>query len=446
LILSKRTYLANIRSTHTTGGGIIGCTTAYYLTRHPRFDPSDYSITIIEATRIANGASGKAGGLLASWAYPNKLAGLSFELHDQLAKDHDGFERWGYRRVDCGHLTAVGAKHADHLTEQPSSNSNVQLGKWWDSGHQDSLDLPDDLNWINSKSVKAYEEIADAQSTAQVHPLQFTHQMAKLAEQGGAKIVIGTVEQVSCIYAGSDNPIPLCSIQDPEKTRVVSITYTDKATSTVCTIPATTVVIATGPWTPMLLPTVRMSPVRAHSVTIKLEEPVSAYCLFTNIDLTEYFENQPSSNTIPSSTKPVSVEIYPRPNNEVYICSQGDFDVPLSLPTETVVVSSQSCRQITDAAFSVSEVLRNGQVTGRRACYLPTMDLEIGAGPLIGPTGIEGIFLATGHSCWGVSNAPATGMVISEYVFDGEVTCVEVGNLDPRGVLFVESGTTCSGN
>ena len=82
LLVSKRTYIANIRSTHTTCEGIIGCTTAYYLTRHPRFDSSIYSITIIEATKIANGASGNAGGLLASWAYSNKLAGLSFELHE----------------------------------------------------------------------------------------------------------------------------------------------------------------------------------------------------------------------------------------------------------------------------------------------------------------------------------------------------------------------------
>ena len=49
------------------GGGIIGCTTAYFLTRHPRYDPSKHRITILEASKIAGGASGKAGGLLALW-------------------------------------------------------------------------------------------------------------------------------------------------------------------------------------------------------------------------------------------------------------------------------------------------------------------------------------------------------------------------------------------
>jgi len=195
----------------------------------------------------------------------------------------------------------------------------------------------------------------------------------------------------------------------------------------------------------MLFPAVRMSPVRAHSITIKLKEPVSAHCLFTSIALTGY--SQPSifpHMSSSSPTKTISVEIYARPNNEVYICGQGDFDIPLPSPTDPVTVSPQSCREITDAVSSVSELLRHGQVTGRRACYLPTMDAHAGSGPLVGPTEVGGLLLATGHSCWGVSNAPATGRVISEFIFDGEVSCLEVGNLDPRELL--DRGTDISVN
>lgn len=90
------------------GGGIIGCTIAYYLTRRSRFNPSIHTVTIVEASKTANGASRKAGGLLASWAYPSNLAGLSFDLRDQLEKEHNGAELWGYRRVWCGQLTAGG--------------------------------------------------------------------------------------------------------------------------------------------------------------------------------------------------------------------------------------------------------------------------------------------------------------------------------------------------
>jgi glycine/D-amino acid oxidase-like deaminating enzyme len=60
------------------GGGIIGCTTAYYLTRHPAFSAAT-TITVLEASRhgVAQGASGKAGGLVAKWAYPKEIVNVS---------------------------------------------------------------------------------------------------------------------------------------------------------------------------------------------------------------------------------------------------------------------------------------------------------------------------------------------------------------------------------
>ena len=44
------------------GGGIIGCASAYYLSRRPH---AYRSLTIIERHEIAGCASGKAGGFLA---------------------------------------------------------------------------------------------------------------------------------------------------------------------------------------------------------------------------------------------------------------------------------------------------------------------------------------------------------------------------------------------
>jgi hypothetical protein len=36
-------------------------------TGHPSYDPARHKITLIEASEIAGGASGKAGGMLAQW-------------------------------------------------------------------------------------------------------------------------------------------------------------------------------------------------------------------------------------------------------------------------------------------------------------------------------------------------------------------------------------------
>ena len=63
------------------GAGIIGVCTAYYLTKHKDFDSSKHHITLLESTRVAGGASGKSGGLLATWAFPVQRAPYSFQLH-----------------------------------------------------------------------------------------------------------------------------------------------------------------------------------------------------------------------------------------------------------------------------------------------------------------------------------------------------------------------------
>jgi glycine/D-amino acid oxidase-like deaminating enzyme len=411
------------------GGGIIGCTTAYYLTHHPQFNPSVHTVTLIEAAKLANGASGKAGGLLAAWANPSNLARLSFDLHDQLARDHNGTELWGYRRVRCGQLTAVVSQRKDTSNLGSSSQPNIELGKWWARDPKKPSVLPDDLDWFDYESTQAYEEFADTSSTAQVHPFQFTNSMARLAEQKGARIIMGKVEYMNCCNTddASESTSPLTAFDDLTQKKVVSVTYVDKITLAQHTLPATTVVLAAGPWTPTLFPKVRIHPLRAHSVSIKLKRPVSAYCLFSDIRI-----GGPPSAV--GAAKPISLEIYARPNNEVYICGQGDMDVALPPPGNAVEVSSDTCNDIINAAMSVSAELRNGKVTGRRACYLPTLGIGARSDPLVGQTELAGLFLATGHSCWGISNAPATGKAISELIIDGKVSCMDVASLDPRKI------------
>ena len=90
------------------GGGVIGCSTAYFLTRHAYFNLKIHSIVILEASKIAGGSSGKAGGLLADWATPKYLAPLSFKTHAELAQKHDGDKLWGHRKVHCADVDLQG--------------------------------------------------------------------------------------------------------------------------------------------------------------------------------------------------------------------------------------------------------------------------------------------------------------------------------------------------
>ena len=52
------------------GAGIVGVCTAYYIVKHPKFDPEKFHITLIESKRVAGGASGKAYGLSQNKLFP----------------------------------------------------------------------------------------------------------------------------------------------------------------------------------------------------------------------------------------------------------------------------------------------------------------------------------------------------------------------------------------
>ncbi|KAH8646276.1 FAD dependent oxidoreductase [Xylariales sp. PMI_506] len=437
------------------GGGVIGCTTAYYLTRHPVYSPSRVSITLLEATRLASGASGKAGGLLAQWAYPSNLVPLSFDLHQNLATEHHGADAWGYRTISCGKLTARDRGLGAEAQHEPNFLSWTQqkIASWIPLGKRRDLetntetttatDIPHNLDWFDRKAIQQYEDIAPLQETAQVHPYHFTLAMANLAQERGAKVIVGAVaEEVE--YGSQDSEADAKDheeLQPALASKVVAVNYLDKETSKITRLAADIVILAAGPWTPDLLPSLPMNTMRAHSVTLKPKrsEALPGYCLFTEITVplkastsSSYDDDEQHWHSAPDSAeRAVRPEIYSRPDNEVYVAGECDTRVPLPPSTDQVKVDQDACRLLEEAVGGISDDLREAAVTSRKACYLPTVDSPSG-NPLIGLTWTHGLLLATGHSCWGIQNAPGTGKLISEIVFEGEPKSADISSLDPR--------------
>lgn len=437
------------------GGGIIGCSTAYYLTRHPSYSPSTHRITLLEAAStnsggrtkdsitdpgtladpataqkinpahngIAGGSSGKAGGLLAKWAFPSNIVPLSFRLHDELAKEHDGAARWGYRRcyasqVECRARLpgGLGGKDAVQAGQDAGKTEGVTRGLHKDHRTTISklkkLGAPEDLDWLDTEqSLVAYDGMGTPDDTAQVHPELFTRSMAQLAEEKGVKIVTGA--RVTAISKGANG-------------HVESVTYTKDGQDN--QLPTTDCIVAAGPWTPRLLPNVPVTSSRAHSIVIKTPKPVSPYALFTSIALPAGF---PSPSQQKATNRTVEPEIYARPDGTAYACGPTDSNVPLPLTTAEVEVDGARCDDIAAQVGAVSDELgRDGDVLARQACYLPQ------GGPFIGPVpGHEGVIVAAGHTCWGIQNAPGTGKLVSEIMFDGKAVSARLGGCDPsRGL------------
>ncbi|TKA22717.1 hypothetical protein B0A50_07810 [Salinomyces thailandicus] len=411
------------------GGGIIGVMSAYYLSRHASFRRGIDAITLLEASGIAGGASGKAGGLLALWAYPRCLVPLSFRLHRELAEEFGGAKRWGWRSVGCGEVECLGRAVGGSQEGGEMEGEHVGLGKREGQGEVSSAaaaarlkkaGVPKDLDWLDSGAVKGYEAMAESGATAQVHPRKFTEAMAAYAAEGGVEIK--TQARVTGIEYSTDG------------SAVQGVTYVDRKADQEMKLPATDIVVAAGPWTQRVLPTAPISGMRAHSVTIKPEREVSAYALFTQIRLTKDL-GKSGGKKARKTEQTVTPEIYARPDDEVYACGDGDRLVPLPSTTDDVAVDLNRCQDIVDYVGSISAPLRNGEVTARQACYLPSVNASGSGGPLVGLEGTKGLVVAAGHSCWGIQNAPATGLVVSEFVFEGRARSARVEGLDPRLVM-----------
>jgi glycine/D-amino acid oxidase-like deaminating enzyme len=104
---------------------------------------------------------------------------------------------------------------------------------------------------------------------------------------------------------------------------------------------------------------------------------------------------------------------------------------PLPLTTAKVEVDEARCEDIIAQVGGISDELgRDGEVLARQACYLPQ------GGPYIGQVGsTKGLIVAAGHTCWGIQNAPATGKLVSEIIFDGKALSASLGGCDPANVL-----------
>ncbi|TID30099.1 hypothetical protein CANINC_001323 [Pichia inconspicua] len=434
------------------GAGIIGVCIAFYLTRHPKFDPKKHYITIMESKRVAGGASGKAGGLLALWAFPQQIVPLSFQLHQDLANEFNGEDEWGYRRLTTisvegdisderllnkqksslkldpkhssqnsstssremqrdSHNLDLGSKPMSRATikknsiEIESTNSNSTNDKL--SSH-----LPKNLQWIDDNVINDWNQLGNESTTAQVHPYQFTtFILNQCIATGCVELVIAKIDDIIIDEeTGNCNGV----IYHPSSAKAES----EGTNNENFELFGDHVIMSIGPWTSKILPDCPISGLRAHSIIIQPDnvEKISPYAVFTELKL--------------NNSKFVSPEIYAR-KDEVYVCGEGDSSVLIPETTDDVEVVSEKCEELFKYVSKLSANLKNGKVLKKQACYLPVLDIPSSSGPLIGKTNVDNLYLASGHSCWGINNAPATGLLMSELLLDGAATSCDISALDP---------------
>ena len=337
------------------------------------------AVTVVERSGVACAASGKSGGFLAlDWCDGSPLGPLARASFALHARlARQLGADYGYRRMDTFMLAA-------------RERGTIAGGHRVAAPH-----------WLDGAGVVT-ASLGSTETTAQVHPARFTAALIDAARARGSALRIGVFEGV---------------IQKGGAARGVRVDGE--------TIEADAVVLAMGPWTGraargLSLP--RIGGLKGYSVTLAMAD-LPAHALFVDYRTADGRQLEP--------------EIFPRPDGEVYVCGMAD-PAPLPDSPEGVEVSEASCAILARAAGRVSTSLAAARIARRQACYRPVTDDGL---PLIGRVpGVAGAYVATGHGPWGMLNAPATGLALSELITEGAASSVDLRPFDPARLPAARAG------
>jgi glycine/D-amino acid oxidase-like deaminating enzyme len=345
------------------GGGVIGASIAYFLSCR------GVASTVIERTGLACAASGKAGGFLAlDWCDGTPLGPLarrSFALHAQLAEKIG--DDWGYRRLTT-YGGGAGLRH----------RRNVY-----------------DIDWL-SKDITVLQRLGSTETTAQVHPGQFTAAMMQAAKAQGAELRLG---QVTGVVRSRDG----ASVKGVEVDREF--------------VEGDAVIVATGPWSILAaewLPLPAVYGLKGHSLIFETGTQIPAEALFL-----EYRERSGATQ---------APELFPRSNGTTYVCAISS-ESPLPIDPAEVSPDRGAIERLERMCADLSPALASAKILARQACFRPITRDGL---PLIGRIpGVEGTYVATGHSVWGILNAPATGEAMAELITEGAAHTIDLACFDP---------------
>lgn len=326
-------------------------------------------VTVVERAGVASCASGKAGGFLAhDWCVGSPLDALARRSFALHASLREELDGdWGYQRV---------SSYSGHIVPERDKRSRAAAG----------------LAWI-SEGVVIGSQLSTPETTAMLNPRSFTLGIMRAAEQHGAKLHHG---EVTGIVSRGDGVEGVEVDGD--------------------TIRADGVVIAMGPWSLRAAAWLRLPAVfgmQSPSLVYDTGKDVPAEALYL-----EYGEDGAA----------VTVEVFPRADGTTHVCAfSGQLPLPMN-PAE-VKPDPHDIAKLQALCERLSPAFRPERIAARQSCFRPVTQDGL---PLIGKVpGSEGAYIATGHSVWGILNAPATGEAMAELVADGVAETTDLTPFDP---------------
>jgi glycine/D-amino acid oxidase-like deaminating enzyme len=326
--------------------------------------------TVIERHAVAGAASGKSGGFLAlDWCRGSALDPLARRSFKLHAElSAELGDRWGYRR-----LTTYGGYATENATTR-----GARVRPWLADG------------------VAITSRLGAPETTALVEPRAFTTGLMHAAKAHGAVLRHGTVVDVVRSPSGAARGVALASGEIVEGDAVV---------------------IAMGPWSILAarwLPLPAVFGYKGHSLVFETGQSIPAEALFL-----EYRE---------AGGEILTPELFPRADGTTWVCAISTLE-PVPVDPAEVVPDEGAHARIEALCRKISPALAAAPIKTRQACFRPVLEDGL---PLIGAVpGIDGAYVATGHSVWGMLNAPATGEAMSELILDGAARRVDLAPFAP---------------
>ena len=326
--------------------------------------------TVIERHAVAGAASGKSGGFLAlDWCHGSSLDRLARRSFELHAElSAELGDPWGYRRLTTYGGYAVEDDAACGAGERP---------------------------WL-ADGVAITSRLGSPETTALVEPHAFTTGLMHAAQAHGAVLRHGTVVDL---------------VRNPSRAvRGVALASGEIVEGDV-------VVIAMGPWSILAarwLPLPAVLGYKGHSLVFETGGTIPAEALFL-----EYRE---------ASGEILTPELFPRADGTTWVCAISTVGLVPVDPADVAPDRGAHAR-IETLCRNISPALAAAPIKARQACFRPVTEDGV---PLIGALpGIDGAYVATGHSVWGMLNAPATGEAMSELILDGVACRVDLAPFAP---------------
>jgi len=389
------------------GAGIIGVSTAYYLSLQ---NPSSASrIHLIDnSPRLFASASGYAAGFLASdWysAHVAPLGALSFRLHKELADEHDGRTRWSYSKsTGTSHIPSKKTKKSHDADWLAAGGSRDQ------AAGEHEFTTGDGPAWLTMQEGDRVEVISEDESVAQVDPLRLCKFL--LGESLDRGVRVHQPAEVTGV-----------SVDDGSVLNGVRIKGEDgKEYDVDCK----RIVVCAGAWTPDVF--AKLFPAS------KLKVPVLPYAghslVVRSPRWTKEHEDAGCHAVFSTDSSGFSPEIFNRIGGEIYIAGLNDAELELPDIATDARSDDESVKKLKKAAVRMLG-LPNGEddleVVREGLCFRPitikgppivsrVQDEKLGGGMKTLGGGKGGVFLAVGHGPWGISQSLGTGKVLTELI------------------------------